>query len=248
MPKVTKKVVNDSDSSDVDEVIEASNVKKATPVKKAAPKKAEPVPEPKPEPSEEEDSDDSDDSDNEEEEQSSSEDEEEQPKKKKVAESFETVNGRLEERAKKIKELYKQKNEKYKELKDLEKQINSLERGQTADRKLLEKSHNDDLKEARKKPKRKGNVNGGFNKEHPVPEVLRKFLGQPEGTKMSRPKVMSALNNKFKELGLKDKQVTKLDKKTAKELGLDGPTEIEFGEFQKWLASFYPKEKVEVNV
>jgi hypothetical protein len=57
---------------------------------------------------------------------------------------------------------------------------------------------------------------------------------------------MSALNNKFCELKLKNGQITKLDKDTAKALGLgkeDDGKEIKFTEFQSFLASFYPKKE-----
>lgn len=255
MPKVTNKkvvVTSDSDSSDVDEVIVVQNSKK---VVKKNPKKVAQVSDSdsdvKVEESEDESEDMNSDEESEPEEESESEDEETEKKtrEKKPKESFETITSRIENRNKEIKDLYKKKNDQYKILKELEKEINNLERKQSADYKLLEKSHNDDIKRVRsEKPKRKGNVNGGFNKELPVPDVLRKFLGLPEDTRMSRPKVMSALHNKFKELGLKDKQTTKIDKKTAKELGLDGPVDVEFGRFQSWLASFYPKDKVEIDV
>jgi hypothetical protein len=255
MPKLSKKViVSESDSSDVDEVIVADTKKviKKTPVKETKSKKETKV----------ESSDDSEDfedsevseSEEESEQEADSDSEEEvekKPREKKQKETFEEVTSRIENRSKEIKDLYKKKTEQYKTLKATEKSISDLERKQSADYKLLEKSHNDDIKRVRsEKPKRKGNVNGGFNKEQPVPDVLRKFLGLPEDTKMARPKVMSALHNKFKELGLKDKQTTKIDKKTAKELGLDGPVDVEFGRFQAWLATFYPKdkEKVEVDV
>jgi DNA repair exonuclease SbcCD ATPase subunit len=256
MPKLSKKViVSESDDSDVDEVIVADTKKviKKTPVKETKSKKETKV----------ESSDDSEDfsdseaseSEEESEQEADSDSEEEEvekkPREKKQKETFEEVTARIETRSKEIKDLYKKKTEQYKTLKATEKSISDLERKQSADYKLLEKSHNDDIKRVRsEKPKRKGNVNGGFNKEQPVPDVLRKFLGLPEDTKMARPKVMSALHNKFKELGLKDKQTTKIDKKTAKELGLDGPVDVEFGRFQAWLATFYPKdkEKVEVDV
>ena len=60
----------------------------------------------------------------------------------------------------------------------------------------------------KEKKKRKGNSNSGFNKEVLVPEILANFLNLPSETCMSRPKVMSALNNKFTELNLKNGQNT----------------------------------------
>jgi hypothetical protein len=124
-----------------------------------------------------------------------------------------------------------------------------MERLQRTDYDQLEKSHEYDLKRVRsEKPKRKGNVNGGFNKEQPVPEILRKFLNLADDVTMPRPKVVAALHNKFKELQLKDKQMTKIDMKTATKLGLESPVDIPFGKFQTWLASFYPKDETKIQV
>lgn len=178
---------------------------------------------------------------------SESEEKEKKPKEKKAKESFEeltkkleTLQGNIKDIEKEIKELEKQTEIKEKMRRDYERQVTSIS-------KILLKTHNDEVTKALKsKPKRKGNVNGGFNKENPVPEVLREFLGLAEGTCMARPKVMSALNNKFSELKLKNGQTTTLDRTTAKALGLgkegDGK-EIKFTEFQSFLASFYPKKE-----
>ncbi len=168
-------------------------------------------------------------------------------KEKKPKESFEELSKKLETLRADKKTVNKEMSELEKTLKTKEKQFNDFERQETAILKLLAKTHSDEVNKARKeKPKRKGNVNGGFNKEQPVPEVLVNFLGLAEGTCMARPKVMSALNNKFTELKLKNGQLTTLDKATAKALGLgkegDGK-EIKFTEFQSFLASFYPKKE-----
>lgn len=175
------------------------------------------------------------------------ESEEKKPKEKKTKESFEELTKKLETSQSGIKEIEK-------EIKELEKQIEAKkkltrehERLVTSISKILLKTHNDEVSKALKsKPKRKGNVNGGFNKEQPVPEILREFLGLDSGACMARPKVMSALNNKFSDLNLKKGQITTLDKSTAKALGLgkegDGK-EIKFTEFQSFLASFYPKKE-----
>jgi hypothetical protein len=170
---------------------------------------------------------------------------EKKPKEKKSKESFEeltkkldTLQASIKDVEKEIRELEKQTDTKEKLRRDYERQVNQIS-------KILLKTHNDEVTKALKnKPKRKGNVNGGFNKEHPVPETLRVFLGLAKDTNMSRPKVMSALNNKFSELGLKNGQTTTLDKQTSKALGFGAETkEIKFTEFQSFLASFYHKEE-----
>jgi hypothetical protein len=179
----------------------------------------------------------------------SEEESDKKPKEKKTKESFEELTKKLDviyanikEVEKEIKELDKQTEFKEKVRRDHERQLSSIY-------KILYKTHVDEVNKAIKsKPKRKGNVNGGFNKEHPVPEVLCNFLGLDKSTCLPRPKVMSALNNKFSELKLKNGQTTTLDKSTAKALGLgkegDGK-EIKFTEFQSFLATFYPKKEKE---
>ena len=60
---------------------------------------------------------------------------------------------------------------------------------------------------------------------------------------MRRPRVTSVMNNKFKELDLKEGQNTILDKATVKALDLDSSSDgkvITFIEFQTFLKSFYP--------
>ena len=206
--------------------------------------------------SDKEPEDDSDDSDDEQQEKgiiSDASDEESEDDKttrgKKVKETFDAVKSRIKSRKQEIKELYKTKNEQLKGLKETEVNIKNMERNQRIDYDQLEKSHDSDLKRVRsEKPKRKGNVNGGFNREQPVPEVLRKFLNLADDAALPRPKVVAALHNKFKELQLKDKQMTKIDMKTATKLGLDAPVDIPFGKFQTWLASFYPKVETKVEV
>jgi hypothetical protein len=186
---------------------------------------------------------------------SGSEDEavEKKTKEKKTKESFEELTKKLEALRSDIKDVNKEISELEKQLKSREKVRNDYERQCNAIVKVLSKTHTDEVNKAIKsKPKRKGNVNGGFNKEQPVPEVLAKFLGLDEGASMARPKVMSALNNKFTELKLKDGQNTTLDKATAKALGLgkegDGKV-IKFTEFQSFLKTFYPKkEEKEVDI
>jgi hypothetical protein len=173
-------------------------------------------------------------------------------KEKKQKESFDDLTKRIDTHRNEMKTIDKEISELEKTLKSKEKERNEHERQLNNAIKLLSKTHSDEVTKALKeRPKRKGNVNGGFNKEQPVPEVLREFLGLAEGAAMARPKVMSALNNKFTELKLKDGQNTTLDKPTAKALGLGKTGEgkvIKFTEFQTFLASFYPKADTELNI
>lgn len=192
-----------------------------------------------------------DNSENESENESETDEKNKKSKEKKTKESFEQLSKRLELCNSGIKDAKKEKIEYTNKLKSVEKKCNELERQRDSILKILSKTHTDEVNKALKsKPKRKGNINGGFNKEQPVPEILCKFIGLPDGTSMPRPKVMSALNNKFCELKLKNGQITKLDKDTAKALGLgkDGEgKEIKFTEFQSFLASFYPKKDTKIE-
>ena len=121
-----------------------------------------------------------------------------------------------------------------------EKQRNELERQRNRLYSQMGKTHTEEVnKAAKEKPKRKGNKDGGFNKETPVPPKLVKYLGLEEGVQMARPKVMSALNDKFKADGLKNGQTTTLDKETAKALGKEKGRVIEFTAFQSFLKEFY---------
>jgi len=121
-----------------------------------------------------------------------------------------------------------------------EKQRNEFERQRNRLYAQMSKSHVEEVnKAAKEKPKRKGNKDGGFNKETPVPPKLVKYLGLDDGVHMARPKVMSLLNEKFKSDGLKNGQTTTLDKDTAKALGKEKGRVIEFTAFQSFLKEFY---------
>jgi hypothetical protein len=173
----------------------------------------------------------------------------EEPVIKKEKETFENIMKQIKDEMECIKQSNKDLSELDKQLKLKEKDKHEHTKKMNNLLKTLEKAHSDEIIKALKKPKRKGNVNGGFNKEHPVPEILRVFLGLPENIVMSRPKVMSALSNKFKDLKLKNGQNTVLDKTTAEQLNIangDGKL-IKFGEFQLFLSSFY-NNKIIVNV
>ena len=141
---------------------------------------------------------------------------------------------------------------KHKELLEIlyknEKVRNELERQRNRLYSVLSKSHDDEIKRVKKeKPKRKGNKDGGFNKESPVPPKLVKYLGLEEGIELSRPKVMSLLNDKFKTEGLKKGQITTLDKNTSKLLEKDENREIKFTGFQSFLKEFYDEVSIKTK-
>jgi hypothetical protein len=164
---------------------------------------------------------------------------------KKQKESFDVVSKRMEKCLSNIKLLDKEISDLEKSLKIKEKDHQEQYKQLNILSKLLVKSHTEELSKVQKiKTKRVGNANGGFNKEHPVPEILRKFLELPEDIMLSRPQVMSKLNNKFTSLGLKQGQITTIDQPTLRALKLGkewAGKEIKFGEFQTFLATFYPK-------
>jgi hypothetical protein len=257
---VVKNVVEDTDSEHSDSEPEVKPKTKATVKKVASADNSDN----EASDSESEDHDVQDASESESESDSSDEDakqaDKNKKKDKKTKESsddlFKELGG-LQENKKKIeKDISRLSDEiktKEKELKLNDRQISNI-------LKLLPKSHSDEVNKARKeKPKRKGNVNGGFNKESPVPAVLAKFLDLEAGVCMARPKVMSALNNKLSELNLKEGQNTTLDKATCKALCVDKKIAkdldiyddasdkivIKFGKFQTFLAWFYKEEKKE---
>lgn len=252
--KATKKVADESDDED-----DVQQTLSQTKSKAKATKKAAVVEEPESESEEvelqadvEAEADSEDDSEDESEDEVDAADSKGKKKEKKQKESFENLTKRIDIHRTEMKTIDKEISELEKTLKIKEKERNEHERQLNSAIKLLSKTHSDEVTKALKeRPKRKGNVNGGFNKEQPVPEVLRSFLGLADGAAMARPKVMSALNNKFTELKLKDGQNTTLDKSTAKALGLGKTGEgkvIKFTEFQTFLASFYPKAETEVNI
>jgi hypothetical protein len=183
---------------------------------------------------------------------SESENNQDKKKEKKLKESFDELTKRLDVLQISIKNIDKEILEADKMLKVKEKSRNDFERQRNSILKLLSKTHNDEVTKARKeKPKRKGNINGGFCKDHPVPEILIKFLGLEPGAMMKRPQVMSALSNKLTELKLKQGQNTILDKATVKALELDKSYDgkvIKFGEFQTFLKGFFPTKEVQNTV
>ena len=134
-------------------------------------------------------------------------------------------------------EYQKEQNSYQSQLKKLYKKLAGLD-------KSIETLHNKEMKVASKEKRKRNKPNtGGFNKPDKIPDALRKYIGKDllpdDVTELPRPKVLSLLNTKFKEDGLKDGHVTKLNKKAAKALGKDKGTEIKFSEYQTFLAGFY---------
>jgi len=234
-------VVKESKSKE----IKPPEEKKTAPVKeekKLAPVKEEKkvASEKKTIPEEEEEEEDEEYDEEEDDDEKNDEEEEDKTKDKKPKKSFLELHSDFEKLSDEIKTIEHDIREAEKQMKTMEKKKNDLERQRTKTFVLLGKSHDDDVKKALKvKPKRKGNKDGGFNKELPVPPKLMKFLDIEEGVVMSRPKVMSLINEKFKSEGLKQGQITTLDAKNAKLLGKEKGRVIEFTAFQSFLKEFY---------
>ena len=191
---------------------------------------------------EEEEIDDDDDSDDDSEDDDEDDDDKDkkQTKEKKPKKTFQELSDDFEKISEDIKTCDKEIIEIEKNLKAKEKQKYDLERQRGKIYSQFSKSHEDEVKKAAKeKPKRKGNKDGGFNKESPVPPKLISYLSLEKDVRMARPKVMSLLNDKFKADKLKDGQITTLDKKAAKALGKDEGRVIEFTAFQSFLKEFY---------
>lgn len=164
----------------------------------------------------------------------------------KVVETFESIFKDLTDTRTKIGtsevdkiNLIKDYEQKLKEITSTLKTLRSNEK------KLIEKipkiHKNEVVKASKEKRKRNKENKGGFNKEAPVPEILREFLDLEEGIELSRPAVMSKLNTKFKDLGLKDGQKTILNKETAKLFGLKKGHVIPFEGMQTFLKEQYTK-------
>jgi hypothetical protein len=103
---------------------------------------------------------------------------------------------------------------------------------------LLPKSIEEGIKNASKKPKRKGTNSGGF-KEGPIPPKLIKYLNLDNEIQMARPKVGSLLYNKFKSDNLTNGQNITFDKDTAKFFGKNKDYELNFKQFQTFLKEIY---------
>jgi hypothetical protein len=204
------------------------------------------------------DSDEEEQSDDEEESDEEQSDDEEEQKPKKIKETYAAVAKRTEELKAKKKELYKKIAEADIARKTLEREMKDIDRELVAQDKIKDKCHIDEVNAALKqRPKRKGNVNGGFLAASDVPDILRKFLDLPEDTKLNRPGVMSKFNTKLANSGQKEGQTAILNKDTLKALGLstsDAPKHVKFTEMMSFISQFYPETekkksgKVEVEV
>jgi hypothetical protein len=179
----------------------------------------------------------------------------EKPKEKKNKDTYDELTKRSEEINTRKKLLHKKKVELETELKKVQRDTNECDRELSNINKEKDKRHVDDVNRARKegKKKRTSNVSAGIMEPKPIPETLRKYLNMSEETRLTLPKLMSAMNNKFTETKQKQGQSAFLTKDTLKSLGLsttDAPREIKFTEMMAFVASFYPKKvaKVEVEV
>lgn len=197
------------------------------------------------------------DSDSESEDEGDKEDKAKKTKERKARESLTDLLKRLDELRTQIKTLDKEVTETELTLKTKKTQRRQLEREMNPIFAILEKTHTDEVNRARKeKKKRNGSGTGGFNKLLKVPTVLAQFIGIEDGTEFKRPALMSAFNDKVKELKLKDGQSTILDKKAVKQLqigddliqklGLEkqdnGSVLVKFTQVHSLLASYFPKE------
>ena len=186
----------------------------------------------------------------------SDEDTDEKPKEKKAKESYDELTKHVEEILSKKATLHKKRGELETEMKQIQRDFNECERELKKVLKEKDARHVDDVHRARKeggKKKRSGNVSAGIMEAKPIPEPLRKFIGLSEDTRMTLPKLMSAMTNKLVDTKQKQGQTAFLSKETLKALGLptsDAPKEIKFTEMMAFLASFYPKKEkvVEVDV
>jgi hypothetical protein len=188
-------------------------------------------------------------------EDSDDEEEAEKPKEKKSKDSYDELTKRVDEILTKKAALHKKRGELDNELKQVQRDFNECERELKKILKEKDARHVDDVNRARKegKKKRTSNVSAGIMEPKPIPETLRKYLGLSEDARLTLPKLMSAMNNKFTETKQKQGQSAFLTKDTLKALGLstsDAPREIKFTEMMAFVASFYPKKvaKVEVEV
>lgn len=176
-----------------------------------------------------------------------SDDKQEETKKSKEEKETETFDTVFEDLSKVRTDTIKKEQEKITLIKEHEvklKELNdALKKFKSTEKKLMEKIpklHKTEVTKASKEKRKRNKENkGGFNKEAPVPEKLREFLDLEEDVLLSRPSVMSKLNDKFKELGLKDGQKTILDKKTAKKFGLKNGHIIPFEGMQTFLKEQY---------
>lgn len=120
-------------------------------------------------------------------------------------------------------------------------------------KKLIEK-----LSKTKKKNKNHKKQNKfGFNEPRDIPEILKKFIGsellsetdyEKNNNKLSRTKVYSLMNTKFKNEGCKKGKELIISNKVAKALKLKKGSKYNFSEQHKLLATFYPPKVKKNNV
>lgn len=122
-------------------------------------------------------------------------------------------------------ELFKARKEYVSKIESIDREISQNERDSKKYIKLIPKAHSNEITQAGKRTiKKRENSESGINKVLPVPEVLIKYLGLKKDAELSRPKVASALNDKYKEQNLKMGQLTFLDQATIEELEVSDET------------------------
>ena len=144
-----------------------------------------------------------------------------------------------------IKELeqkyFDDKKELIKKKTKLSKEINNTKK------KLFSQFDREIVLASKEKRKRKGPNTGGIMKVKKWPKVFMDYMELDEDIKMSRPQLVSALNEKFKKDGFRQGKDIKLNKKTAKLFGKkvdkDNKYLITFRGLQTFISEVVNKEK-----
>ena len=127
--------------------------------------------------------------------------------------------------------------------------------------KNLIKTHQSDLKNAKKNNRKKReNMQTGFTKPEKVPNKLAKFVNMPTGTLMSRTELTKKVYNIIKERGLfykEDKRVLRADNEIMRIFNLNKEVNnstdpkdkngLNFYNLQKYIAQCYTEIEPEVN-
>lgn len=138
------------------------------------------------------------------------------------------------------KELLKKKTKLFKDIQNNKKKLYSQ-----FDREIIHAS--------KEKRKRKGPNTGGIMKVKSWPKVFMDYMELDIEIKMTRPQLVSSLNEQFKKDGFRHGKDIKLDKKTAKlfnkKVGKDGKYLITFRGLQTFISEVvnYDKEKNNVK-
>jgi len=175
-------------------------------------------------------------------------------KEKKPKKTFVEVFAEFENKNEEIKQKEILISETEKTLKSLKNEKDKLDRERNKLVAQFEKAHEDDLTKASKdKPsKRNGNPNGGFNRKYKVPGPILKFCKLVDGVEMNYPELMSILNDKFKEGGMKEGQLTVLNADAAKIFKKEKGHVIKFGEIMTFIKEMIeaeaPKNETTVKI